>query len=279
MDFNEKLSGRTAVVKLDKETATLSTEFGLPGQKAELKRKIELLDKLRELTKDIDGLVIPRVLNRDELRGEYVLDRAKGYNLTEQQGMKLGKTAGFFDVPTEAKIRGLTTYFKMIGKINSEGWAFRDHKTDSVFLNEDGTITIVDADGMEQEKNPWTTDKSERNGVQDVVNGFFNRGMAEMTLGEIPDLLIPAGIKVMTTDLQISDSAAVLAERLEGYMKQKYDPSKDYSYNPGMYRKDIYEEGMTNFDYDMAEADFYKNSALTSEAYRYYSEYLAKSEK
>ena len=277
MDKIEKMSGRTAVVRLDNETATLSTEFGLPAQKAELKKKIDLLEELRKITLGIDGLIVPRVLDRNETRGEYIVDRARGWNLTEGQGFKQGKLRGFFDIPLDLKLRGLNTYLNMIGRINSAGYAFRDHKSDSVFIDQDGRITVVDADGMVKQSNPWVTDQHVRNGIHDVTKGFFHRGMDKLSLGEDPELLIPAGANTIISNLDRADSATTASQRIVRWMNNSYDPSRNYPYNPNIHRDDIWKPGMTNFQYDIAEANFYLKGALGSEGFKYYSQFLERS--
>lgn len=269
-----QLMGKTAVAHLHEDTVSLSTQFGSPGEKEALQQKIELLDTLRELTAGIDGLVIPRVLDRDDARGEYLVDRAQGWNLSEQQGFKQGGIRGFMDLPIETKVKGLTTYLKVIGRLNEAGWAFVDHKPDSVFIDQNGVITIVDADGMEKQKDPWITDQNDRGGIQEVAQNFFSRGMDKLSLGETPDLLMPAGVKVVMSNLDSTASARLAAERIEGWMKNTYDPSKDYGYNPDTHRADIWKPGMTNFQYDIAEANHYLNYVKSKEAYQYYLQYL-----
>ncbi len=175
----EKLSGLTAVVRFQGNTAVLSTEFGLPGQKEQLKKKVNLLEQFHDMTTGVEGLIVPKVLQRNEQKGEYVVERAMGFNLTEIREQRQGDTQGFFDIPLESKIRGVTAYLTAIGRINSAGYAFRDHKTDSVFVQSDGTITIVDADGLDKQSNPWRTDQNVENGIQEVTAAFFTRGFDE----------------------------------------------------------------------------------------------------
>ena len=165
----------------------------------------------------------------------------------------------------------------MIGRVNDAGWAFRDHKPDSVFINEDGRITIVDADGMDQQKNPWLTDQDIRYGIHDVTRGFFNRGMDEMTLGESPDFLIPAGANTIISNLELAKSATEASQRIAGWTNNSYDPSKHYPYHPNIHRNDIWKHGMTNYQYDIAEAQHYLKEALDSRGFKYYSEFLARS--
>lgn len=270
----EKISGLTAVVKLQGDTAVLSTEYGLPTQKEQLRRKVDLLEQFRDLTDGIDGLIIPTVLQRNEQKGEYVVNRARGVNLTEMRGQRQGDTKDFFDIPLESKIRGVITYLAAIGRINSAGYAFRDHKTDSVFVQPDGTITIVDADGLDKQSNPWMTDQNIRNGIRDVAMSSFSRGLDESTLGSDPQFLMPAGVNTVISHLDRADSATTAARRIAGWITGKYDPSLHYPYNSSMVRQDIWKPGMTNYQYDIAEAKYYLDYALDSDGFRSYVKYV-----
>ena len=275
-NVTEKLSGLTAVVKLQGDTAILSTKFGLPNEKEQLKQKVLLLEQFRDLTVGIDGLIVPRLLDGNEQKGEYTVERARGANLTEIRDQRQGETRDFFAIPIGSKVRGVGAYLTAIGKVNLAGFAFRDHKTDSVFIQSDGTITIVDSDGLERQKEPWKTDQEVRNGIQDVAFAFFTRGFDESTLDSLPEFLSPAGVNTIVSHLDRVDSATTAALRIADWAKGKYDPSRHYPYDPSVVRSDIWKPGMTPYEYDMAEAKYYLDHAMESQRFRDFVQYLSR---
>ncbi len=279
----ETFEGRTAQVKLTEDTAILSTKFGLPNEKAQLGRKIELLTILGQLTKKVSGLIIPKVLESNDPRGVYAIQRARGLNLTEQLGESQGDTKIFLTIPIEQKVRGLITYFRMVGKVNESGYEFRDHKTDSVFIQPDGTLTVVDADGMIKENNPWEYDRLERNGIQDIVINMFSRGLSKTILLVEGEYLVPGGVFTICSHLSEVRSAFVVADRIEGWLNDTYDPINHYPYGSlkngakdVSIKKHLITSGMTNAQYDIADANQYLTEALAGHEMEHYLQYKAR---
>lgn len=147
------MQGLTATVTLQSDRAVLT-----PADSSRwdmLRNKLAKEAQFREMTKNVPGLKVPRVLSISESQHRIETERAVGINLISQKGTSQGRCADFFQIPAEMKLQGVLTYLRAIDAINQQSQAFVDHKSDSIFIDPDsGVVTIVDTDGMSEEKTP-----------------------------------------------------------------------------------------------------------------------------
>lgn len=175
-ETSESFGGAIADVTLTPTTAILTAYSNSSSGRDELREKIDSLELLSDLTRGIKGLLIPKVIARNDTVGRYEIERAKGLNLTITQGERQGRSVEFFSIPTSAKVNAVQTYLSMIDRVNRKGYAFKDHKADSVFLQKNGTVTVVDADALNKEINPWIVDRRKPQnlpGLEKLLRNFF----------------------------------------------------------------------------------------------------------
>lgn len=169
--------GTFANVEFTDESVILTPQIkGLPGG---LIRKIEHEKEFRTVTSYVAGLYHPKIISEDEIQGRYEIERAKGFNLTcninEIQG---GGLVDFIEIPIDIKIDALITYLETIKVANSKGYLFRDHKSDSIFIDPDShRISIVDADAFHKADEPTEIWENENHGgkLKKVLQTFFTR--------------------------------------------------------------------------------------------------------
>ena len=227
-----------------------------PEEKQLLQRKIAKLENFRLLTIGIDGLAVPKVLERDEINGRYVIQKAEGFNLSSLKEQTFGDPRAFFEIPVEAKVKGLLTYLRAIERINSRGFAFADHKSDSVFITPEGIVTIVDTDGLREDQSPWNIDRDPDNGLQDLCNNFFIRQLGSSALGTDYEDRIPAFIRRLIPNLQETDTVGDVIEEMDKVMTDWGRPLETGK--------------TTTYSYHVRKAKEATGKALNSESFAYY---------
>lgn len=185
-----------------------------------LAKKIQHEKLFRSLTRGITGLYHPRFILEDEKAGKYEIERATGFNLTTQRGqIHGGGLTEFFRIPTPFKTDAMITYLKAISAVNKGGYAFVDHKGDSVFINPNlNRISVVDADAIEPNKadNVWKRELTE-NRLQKMLRRFFTRDSGV----DNESFLTPAGPSIVIDSLSNCSNAEEAINLLDGWRQGK----------------------------------------------------------
>ncbi len=189
----------------------------------------------------------------------------------------------------EARLNSLIAYLRAIDALNQRGLIFKDHKPDSIIYpyqtpdGPDGGISVIDVDGMIVCSSPvlaWKIDRTiltpQPTNTFDLEM-FFTKGLTVETIernfgslsegvGKLPfDKLIPVGVALtLQRDFPYSNSAAEVAEKLEGYRDGSYQPpfhSDDPLHNMSTadaYRVDMRESFEAGIDVAKGLLDIYQ---------------------
>jgi hypothetical protein len=205
--------GRIARVTFQDDRVILTPSMGSNPDR--LNRKVQNEKKFNDITTGIPGLHQLKVLYEDQQSGRYEVERAPGFNLTSiRSQVQGGGMVDFFHIPIPFKANAMLTYLKVIDVVNSAGYCFVDHKSDSVFIDpQRKQISIADVDALTEQKN-GAFQREIQGGLQDVLKSFFTRGIKKD-----PWTLIPAGPTIVTSNLENYKSAHEAVLVLEGWVR------------------------------------------------------------
>lgn len=194
----------------------------------------ELLQKRVQKTKDFNqmtsGIVGLRQINihGQVENNEVVVDSAKGFNLVGSFHLDtVGTDYDFYSILPKPKVQAMSTYLEVVKTLNENGRAFMDHKEDSVFVDKEGIISIVDMGSMKDEKKEtsWKVyDRNPRHGLQKVLRSFFTRGVKGK------EDYIPTTILKIINESESANSANEILAKVENWLSSSEPlPRNEYA--------------------------------------------------
>ncbi|MEI7653425.1 MAG: hypothetical protein WCJ70_04105, partial [bacterium] len=193
--------GTSVRVQLRSHTVTVTPNH---GKQREFDQKIDALDTAYPLAKGIQGVTVPptikisNISNNIKVIEKYYSLRAQGCPLFLDKENKNDK---FFQIPTKIKAQALCSYLDFLAKCNDQNRALIDHKGDSVFLQAEGHITIVDAGMLYEAVLPdvdiWQKEFGKNKPVDMRLGTFLSRFFTCQSTGDMENDggLVPASIK------------------------------------------------------------------------------------
>jgi hypothetical protein len=217
-DSQPMYTGKIASVTLDGPYATLSPNLTSGMDWNHLRHKVEQEQLFGQLVAGVPGFKVPKVLETDQQKSTVITERATGLNLSAKRAEAQGSDKDFFEIPIETRAGFLVTYLRAIDAINQQGYAFNDHKIDSVFIDPlTNTVTVVDAEGIDSGYSQENAFQREFSGdMESVLRSFFNRGWIDVD--EFNDI-IPAGIDLILSNKSKYSTAGKMADAIEKYLR------------------------------------------------------------
>jgi hypothetical protein len=257
--MSKKFEGDTAKVEiLDDNRVVLKPENPTFGYHR-FRDKIDKLRLLKEIVTNTDGVTIPAILQDKDT--EVIVERAEGINLTEIPGSSQGAILDFLSIPTEIKLIGAVRYLQVVAEVDKSGRAIIDHKADSIFIKPNGSITIVDGGVLDtiHHLKPMNSEINTLNqSLVHTLECFFSREVNNYAL-----TLMPAGFVLLFRSAEEicrnQNGPDKLIAEVQKYMQDTTPIPEQKPALIGNIPTDLWHEGMTQFQYDLAFADAWRN--------------------
>ncbi len=215
--------GMDAHVEIFEDTVEMSPVSVSLGSIYAINEKMKKQEIFNSLVEDYKGIRQPKILEKDTSKGKYIVERIKTPSLDPLDKKDFSKK------PFLPKVTALCNYVQVMEILQRKGYSFFDHKTDSIFIYDDGVIAIPDANIVDTSL--WNTSPSLKydmaKGFKNVVYAFFNYGYATADDEEYASL-VPQTIKKllqMCEDGQIKEMEELRGKLLSYYIGKDVIPS------------------------------------------------------
>lgn len=223
-EISEIRSGNFANVQIRESDVLMEPKFNTPSKIADMNEKMEKQEEFNGMFSNFEGIHICEIKEKDTTNGKYVVERAKGINLSHIVGEREGEIDQFLDLRTTVKTSCLLTYVRMVDELNSKGYSFTDHKVDSIFLERDyenpskSKISIVDAGSIANNNDvEYSWQRDVKGGLGNTLKSFFTRGANTKDL----DTIIPTTMRGILNRVDSYPEAKTLLRDLETYVNGK----------------------------------------------------------